>query len=117
LPRFIRPEMWPVVPILYYLGASMLLLIVQAPLEAASHYLMRPDFIVYTWFTRVLAIGGFGLALVPSGRVMGAAVAQLAGGAVAFAVLAALVWWAVRGALRTGQCPVLQATGAQPTRI
>jgi hypothetical protein len=78
---------------------------------------MRPDFIVYTWLVRVAAIGGFGLALVPSGRVMGAAVAQLAGGAVAFAVLGVLIWWTVRGALRTGQCPVLRATGAEPTRI
>jgi hypothetical protein len=117
LPRFVRPEMWPVVPVLYYLGASMLLLIIQAPLEAASHYLMRPDFIVHIWLIRVLAIGGFGFALVPSGRVMGAAVAQLAGGAVAFAVLATLVWWAVRRALRTGECPVLRATGVQSTGI
>jgi O-antigen/teichoic acid export membrane protein len=117
LPRFIRPEMWPVVGVLYYLGASMLLLILQAPLEAASHYLMRPDFVVYTWLVRVAAIGVFGLALVPSRGVVGAAVAQLAGGAVAFGMIAVLIWWTVRGALRTGQCPVLRATGAEPTGI
>jgi len=47
--RVLRPELQEVVPIFYCLSASMVVLIFQGPLEAACHYLLRPELVTVGW--------------------------------------------------------------------
>jgi O-antigen/teichoic acid export membrane protein len=91
IPRLLRPELSGVVPIFRYLAASMVLLILQSPLEVACHYFLRPKLITLGWVVRAISIGVAGLILAPRMGAMGAAIAQLIGSAVAVVVLAWLV--------------------------
>lgn len=113
LPHVLRPEMAQSVRPFYILSASMLLLIAQSPLEAASLYLMRPEFVTYGWAVRVSAIGVFGLAFAPQWQATGAAAAQLAGGLTASLFMAVLVLVTLRRAVRSGVPPIVNAAAIQ----
>lgn len=86
------PEWREIVPIFVYLSASMLLLILQAPLVAACQYLLKPQLITLGWVMRVLFIGIAGVILAPQMGALGAAIAQLIGSALA---LIGLTWLVV----------------------
>jgi O-antigen/teichoic acid export membrane protein len=98
LPWFLGPEWHQDVPIFIYLSASMVLLILQAPLSAACHYLLRPHLITVAWVLRAVLIGVVGLILAPPKGAIGAAIAQLVGSALALILLAWLVISSLRSA-------------------
>ncbi|MGH9962728.1 MAG: hypothetical protein ACREBC_37370, partial [Pyrinomonadaceae bacterium] len=91
LPRFLRSELLEAVPVFLYFAASMILLTLQAPLEAACHYLMRPKLVSLTWLMRSLFIGVAGMVLAPDMGAIGAAIAQLIGSALALLGLGVLM--------------------------
>jgi len=96
LPRLLRPELGIVVPIFCYLAASMALLILQSPLEAISHYYLKPYLVSSSWIIRALLIGVAGVFLAAKMSALGAAIAQLIGSAVALLVMATVVAIVVR---------------------
>lgn len=96
VPWFLGPE-WREVPIFVLLSASMILLILQAPLVAACQYLLKPKLITLGWVLRVIFIGVAGLILAPQMGAIGAAIGQLIGSALALLVLG----WLVINSLRT----------------
>lgn len=98
IPGVLRPELSEVIPEFCYLTAAMIFLILQAPFEAACHYLMRPQLVSFNWLMRVVFIGAVGILLVPAMHSLGAAIAQLAGTALAAGVLTALVVRSLRAA-------------------
>lgn len=85
------PEWREVVPVFVYLSASMVLLILQAPLVAVCQYLLKPQLITLGWVMRVVFIGIAGLILAPQMGAIGAAIAQLIGSALALILLTAIV--------------------------
>ncbi len=91
IPTVLRPELAEVIPVFCYLAAAMVFLILQAPFEAACHYLMRPQLVSFNWLMRAVFIATAGILLVPSMSALGAAMAQLIGSALAAGVLIALV--------------------------
>lgn len=96
MPWFVDPE-WHLVPIFVWLSASMVLLILKAPLVAVSQYLLKPQLITLGWVMRALFIGVAGLMLAPQMGAVGAAIGQLIGSALALLVLG----WLVISSLRT----------------
>ena len=86
------------VPIFFYLAASMVLLIFQAPLVAACHYILKPQLVTFGWVLRTGLIGVFGLMLAPRLGATGAAIAQLIGSALALLVLSSLLAASLRAA-------------------
>lgn len=100
VPWLLRPELHAVVPIFYLLSASMLLLILQCPFEAACHYLLRPQLVVVAWALRALSMSLLGLALAPVQDALGVALAQLVGTALASLGLIVMVIVQMRSALR-----------------
>jgi O-antigen/teichoic acid export membrane protein len=100
VPWLLRPELHGVVPIFYWLSASMLLLILQCPFEVACHYLLHPQLVVLTWTLRAISIVLFSIVLMPTKGAMGVALAQLAGTALASLTLLGLVLVQMRSALR-----------------
>ena len=100
MPWFVGPE-WRAVAIFVYLSASMMLLILQAPLVAASHYMLKPHLITLGWVIRAIFIAVAGILLAPQMGAIGAAIAQLIGSGLALVVLAWLVIRAYRGAIVT----------------
>ena len=101
MPWFVDPE-WQVVQIFVWLSASMVLLIFQAPLVAASQYLLKPQLITLGWVMRALFIAVAGLVLAPQMGAIGAAIGQLIGSALALLVLGWLVVKALRTAMAAG---------------
>ena len=97
MPWFLGPEWRDVVPIFVYLSASMVFTILQAPLVAACHYLLKPQLITLGWVIRVILIGVAGIILASETGAIGVAIAQLIGSALALLVLS----WLVVGALRS----------------
>jgi O-antigen/teichoic acid export membrane protein len=97
MPWFLGPEWLEEVPIFVYLAASMVLLIFQAPMVAACHYLLKPQLITFGWVIRAILIGVIGLILAPQMSAVGVAIAQLIGSALALLVLS----WLVAGLLRS----------------
>lgn len=96
IPRVLRTELSEVIPVFWYLAASMVFLILQAPFEAACHYLMRPQLVSFNWLMRAVFIAAAGVLMVPSMGALGAAMAQLAGSALAAGVLTILVMGRLR---------------------
>ncbi len=96
LPRIASAQMVAGVPTFYLLAVSMLLLLLQAPSIAASHYFLRPQLITLTWVVQAVTIAVITFALAPSMGALGAAIAQATG--VAFAVLVS--WLVVAPPLR-----------------
>jgi O-antigen/teichoic acid export membrane protein len=102
MPWLLGPEWLEVVPIFAYLSVAMALLILEAPLVAASHYLLKPQLITFAWVTHAVLIAITGLILAPQMGALGAAVAQVVGSALALIVLSYLVAGALRSATRVG---------------
>jgi|GEM_PF-3584854 len=100
MPVILGPEWREVVPVFVYLAASMLLLIPQAPLVAACHYLLKPQLITLGWTMRAVLIAAFGLILFPRMGAVGVAMAQLIGSALVLVVLNWLVVNSVRSCVR-----------------
>jgi O-antigen/teichoic acid export membrane protein len=98
MPWFLGPEWLEAVPIFLYLAASMVLLIFQAPMVAACHYLLRPQLATLGWVMRAVLIGAVGLILAPQMGATGVAIAQLIGSALALLVLGSLVIGSLRSA-------------------
>jgi O-antigen/teichoic acid export membrane protein len=92
LPKFLRPELREM-STFYFLAASMLLLIIQAPLEGAFMYLLRPHLVVVGWLLRVVFTFLLGFLLASEKGALGAAIAQTGaalihlGACAAFAVI------------------------------
>ncbi len=101
MPWFLHPD-WHEVPIFVLLSASMILLVLQAPLVAACQYLLKPKLITLGWVLRAVFIGAAGLILAPQTGAMGAAIAQLIGSALALFVLTWLVVNSLRTAMEAG---------------
>jgi O-antigen/teichoic acid export membrane protein len=99
LPWLLGPAWHPDVPVFIYLSASMVLLILQAPLSAICHYLLRPQLITLGWVMRVVLIGIAGLILAPQMGAIGAAIAQLIGSALALILLTWLTLRSLRSAM------------------
>ena len=110
VPRFFRPDLWHATPVFWLLSASMLLLIVQAPLEMACQYMLRADLVVWNWVFRVAAGAVLGALAIPGGpgAALRMAAAQLAAGAVALAMLAAMTWAAYQAAQASGSAASLR---------
>jgi O-antigen/teichoic acid export membrane protein len=100
LPWFLGPEWLEVVPVFLLLGASMLLLILQAPLEAACHYLMKPHLVTAGWLMRAILVGGVGLMLAPELKAIGVAIGQMLGAALALVLFSYIVASALQSATR-----------------
>jgi O-antigen/teichoic acid export membrane protein len=99
MPWLVGPQ-WQVVSIFVFLSASMILLILQAPLVAASQYLLKPQLITLGWVIRAVFIAIAGVVLAPQMGAIGAAIAQLIGSALALFVLTWVVFSAVRRSLK-----------------
>jgi O-antigen/teichoic acid export membrane protein len=97
LPWLLGPAWHQDVPVFIYLSASMVLLILQAPLSAICHYLLKPHLITFGWVMRVILIAVVGLILAPQMGAVGAAIAQLMGSA--FALI--LLTWIALSSLRS----------------
>jgi O-antigen/teichoic acid export membrane protein len=98
MPWLVGPH-WNQVPIFVLLSASMILLILQAPLVAACQYLLKPQLITLGWVMRAVFIGVAGIILAPKMGAMGAigaSIAQLIGSALTLLVLT----WVVVNAIR-----------------
>jgi hypothetical protein len=96
--KLLNPELHDVTLVFYCLSASMLLVVCQSPLEAACHYLLRPQLVMFGWVPRVVCVGGLALMLAPGWGAWGAALAQLGGTVMAGMVFAACVFLALRAA-------------------
>lgn len=97
-PYLVKPALWGGVPVFYWLSASMLLLILQAPFEAVCQYLLRPNLVVFVWVFRVLCAAVLGLALAPAWGAVGAAVAQTLASAIGLIAIVLLALTASRSA-------------------
>lgn len=78
----------------------MLLLILQCPFEAVCHYLLHPQLVVVAWVLRALGISLLSVVLAPANGMVGVALAQLGGTALASMALIGLVIVQMRSALR-----------------
>ena len=95
-PHLVRAEFAGAVPVFYLLAASMLVLLLQAPLEAACHALVRPHLVLLGWGVRVTVMALLVLRSDADGAV-GAALAQLGSGVIAAGALSLLVVPKLRG--------------------
>ena len=102
MPWLLGSEWLEVASIFAYLSVAMAILILQAPLVAACHYLLRPQLITLGWVVHAVLIAATGLILAPRMGALGAAIAQVIGSALALIVLSYLVASALRSAIRTG---------------
>lgn len=101
LPWFLGPEWLEVVPVFVYLAASMLLLILQAPLEATCHYLMKPHVVTLGWAVRAVCIGIAGVTLASmTMKATGVAIGQMLGAALGLVVLSYIVAAKLRAATK-----------------
>ena len=115
VPRLLRPELHAAVPIFYLLSASMLLLILQCPFEAACHYLLHPQLVVVAWVLRALGISLLSVVLAPANGMVGVALAQLGGTALASMALIGLVLVQMRSALRATPHPAATYAPRDPS--
>lgn len=99
MPWLVGPQ-WQEIPIFVFLSASMILLMLQAPLVAACQYLLKPQLITLGWVMRAIFIAVAGILLAPQMGAMGAAIAQLIGSALALLVLTWLVINSIRRSLK-----------------
>ncbi|HKG62265.1 MAG TPA: hypothetical protein VKB05_21070 [Pyrinomonadaceae bacterium] len=101
LPRFLGLDWQGFEAVFVYLAAAMVSLIIQAPLEAACHYLLKPQLISFGWLTRAALVAIAGLMLAPTMGARGAAIAQLIGFALGLVVLSYLVAVSFRSAAKS----------------
>jgi O-antigen/teichoic acid export membrane protein len=85
-----------VAPIFYLLSASMLSLLFHSPLDAACHYLLRPQLAMFGMIFCVICSGGLAWLWAPSQGAWGMAAAQLCGTVIALVVFGACVFLALR---------------------
>jgi O-antigen/teichoic acid export membrane protein len=95
-PYVLKEQLWPAMPTFFWLSAAMLVLMLQAPFQAACHYLIRPNFIAVGWCIRIVAIALLGWRAAPSYGAAGVAAAQFGGALVGLGSFAVLVWLAAR---------------------
>jgi O-antigen/teichoic acid export membrane protein len=95
-PYVLKEQLWPSIPTFFWLSAAMLVLILQAPLQAACHYLIRPNFVAIGWSVRIVAIALLGWRAAPVYGATGVAAAQFGGALVGLGSFAVLVWVAAR---------------------
>ena len=100
IPWFLGPGWLEEVPILVYLSAAMAVTILRAPLVAACHYLLKPKLITFEWGTQAIVVALAGVILAPEMGAVGAAIAQLLGSTLVFAILSYLVFAAWRDAAK-----------------
>ena len=100
LPWFLSPEWQGFEAVFVYLAAAMVSLIIQAPLEAACHYLLKPKLISFGWLIRAGLVAIAGLILAPEMGARGAAIAQMLGFALGLVVLSYLVAVSYRSAAK-----------------
>jgi O-antigen/teichoic acid export membrane protein len=110
LPWFLKAELIPVIPIFICVAASMSLLILQGPLVAICHYLLRPHLITVGWVLRAVFIGVIGVILAPRMGSMGAAIAQLIGSGLALIPLTLLVATSLRSDMKLQSAEVAHAS-------
>ena len=101
LPWLLGPEWHDVVTVFVYLAVAMVSLIIQAPIEAAFHYLLKPQLILFGWLTRAILVAIAGFIFAPTMGAKGAAIAQLVGFALGIVVLIYLVVASIRSASTT----------------
>ena len=65
----------------------MIVLFLQAPLEAVTHYALRPQLVTLAWAVRALSIALLALVWAPDQGAPGMAYAQLGGSVTGLAVL------------------------------
>jgi O-antigen/teichoic acid export membrane protein len=99
IPLLFGPEWQEVVPTFIYLAASMVLLIAQAPLVAACHYLLKPQLITLGWAMRAVIVGFAGLILFAQVGAIGVAIAQLIGSVLGLLILSWFVFRFLRAAI------------------
>lgn len=87
LAHVLKPEMLDVIPVFYVLALSMIVLFLQAPLEAVTHYALRPQLVTLAWAVRALSIALLALVWAPDQGAPGMAYAQLGGSVTGLAVL------------------------------
>lgn len=98
LPRVLPPEFAGMSATFYFVAASMLLLIVQGPLEGACVYLLRPRLVVLGWVLRVFISVLLGVALASRWGALGVAVAQLGASIAALTAFAVFIIVGLRSA-------------------
>jgi O-antigen/teichoic acid export membrane protein len=101
LPWFLGAEWQGFAAVFVYLAAAMASLIIQAPFEAACHYLLKPQLISFAWLTRAAMVAIAGLLLAPRLGARGAAIAQMLGFALGLVVLSFLFGFAFRAAAKS----------------
>lgn len=106
LPWFLGPEWLEVVPVFVYLAASMLLLTLQAPLEAVCHYLIKPHLVTIGWLVRAVLITFSGLMLAPALKATGVAIGQMLGAALSLLVLSYIVTRNLRSSVAKYEPPL-----------
>jgi hypothetical protein len=91
IPHLVRREFAGVATVFLLLTGSMLVLLLQAPFEAACQALLRPSFVLLTWLLRVVAAGIPAWLWATEGGAVATAQAQLGGSALAMTAVAVLV--------------------------
>ena len=99
-PWFLGAEWQGFAAVFVYLAVAMVSLIVQSPLEAACHYLLKPKLISFGWLIRAALVAIAGLILAPKMGARGAAIAQMLGFALGLVVLSYLVAVSFRSAAK-----------------
>jgi O-antigen/teichoic acid export membrane protein len=109
-PRILRPGLAAVVPVFYWLASSNVFLLPQAVFEAASHKLLRPNFIAGAWAVRLAATVGAVFMFARGGGPVRAGAGQCFAAAIALVVIAFSVLGRIHGMGTPGR--VLEAAGA-----
>jgi O-antigen/teichoic acid export membrane protein len=95
-PYVLKQQLWASIPAFFWLTAAMLVLILQAPFQAACHYLMRPNFVAIGWIVRIVSIALLGWRAAPVYGATGVAAAQLGGSVIGLSTFLVLVLIATR---------------------
>jgi O-antigen/teichoic acid export membrane protein len=95
-PYILKQQLWTSIPAFFWLTAAMLVLILQAPFQAACHYLMRPDFVAIGWVVRIASIALLGWRAAPVYGATGVAAAQFGGSVIGLSTFLVLVLIATR---------------------
>jgi O-antigen/teichoic acid export membrane protein len=95
-PYVLKQPLWASIPAFFWLTAAMLVLILQAPFQAACHYLMRPNFVAIGWIVRIVSITLLGWRAAPVYGATGVAAAQFGGSVIGLSTFLVLVMIATR---------------------
>ena len=95
-PYILKQQLWTSIPAFFWLTAAMLVLILQAPFQAACHYLMRPNFVAIGWVVRIVSIALLGWRAAPVYGATGVAAAQFGGSLIGLSTFLVLILIATR---------------------